>query len=124
MKTRKTTFVAVLSQTRTRSATATSRSHGGSGFGPERSATQDNAVAMTGTLSQAGLQWCGKCTTPMVMMPPELASTVCFQTTRTIYRLVEAGRVHFTDGPTGVMVCPASLMKNWAGEDMPVLAWK
>jgi hypothetical protein len=29
---------------------------------------------------------------------------------------VEAGRVHFTDGPEGVMVCPASLMKDWQGD--------
>jgi hypothetical protein len=113
MKTKKTTFVAVLSQTRTRSATTISRyAH----------ASQDTAVVMTGGSSQAGLHWCGECATPMVMMPPEQASTVCLQTTRTIYRLVEAGRIHFTDGPEGVMVCPASLMKNWAGEEMPLLA--
>ena len=63
-----------------------------------------------------GQRWCVECATPMAMMSPELAATVCFQTIRAIYRLVEAGRVHFTDGPEGVMVCTASLMKDWAGE--------
>jgi len=49
-------------------------------------------------------------------MSPEVAATFCLHSTREIYRLVEAGRVHFTDGPGGVLVCPASLLKDWAGE--------
>jgi hypothetical protein len=61
--------------------------------------------------------WCTECVTPTAMMTPEAAAALCFQTTRAIYRLVEAGRIHFTEGPEGVMVCPASLVKDWANEN-------
>jgi hypothetical protein len=119
MKTRKTTFVAVLSQTlTTTSFTTTSRvySEGGNSDYDLKDG-EENALATVGApLGNSGHRWCMECATPMAMMAPELAATVCFQTTRAIYRLVEAGRVHFTDGPEGVMVCPASLMKDWAGE--------
>jgi hypothetical protein len=119
MKTRKTTFVAVLSQTlTTTSFTTTSRvySEGGNSDYDLKDG-EGKALATVGApLSSSGHRWCMECATPMAMMAPELAATVCFQTTRAIYRLVEAGRVHFIDGPEGVMVCPASLIKDWAGE--------
>lgn len=119
MKTRKTTFVAVLRQTlTTTSFTTTSRvySEGGNSDYDLKNG-EGNALANVGApLSGSGHRWCVECVTPMAMMAPELAATVCFQTTRAIYRLVEAGRLHFTEGPEGVMVCPASLMKCWAGE--------
>jgi hypothetical protein len=120
MKTRRTKFVAVLSQTLTTTSTSTRTSRvysegGNSDY--DLKSGEGNALAnVSAPLSGSGPQWCVECATPMAMMPPELAATVCFQTTRAIYRLVEAGRVHFTDGPEGVMVCPASLMKGWAGD--------
>jgi len=120
MKTRRTKFVAVLSQTLTTTSTSTRTSRvysegGGSDYDLKNG--EENTLANgPAPLRGAGHQWCLECATPMAMMPPELAATVCFQTTRAIYRLVEAGRVHFTDGPEGVMVCPASLMKDWAGD--------
>ena len=120
MKTRRTKFVAVLSQTFTTTSTSTRTSRvysegGNSDYDLKNG--EGNALAeVPAPLSGSVHQWCVECATPMAMMPPELAATVCFQTTRAIYRLVEAGRVHFTDGPEGVMVCPASLMKDWAGD--------
>ena len=120
MKTRRTKFVAVLSQTLTTTSTSTRTSRvysegGNSDYDLKNG--EGNALATVGApLSNSGHHWCMECATPMAMMAPELAATVCFQTTRAIYRLVEAGRVHFTEGPEGVMVCPASLMKDWAGE--------
>ena len=120
MKTRKTTFVAVLSQTFTTSSTftTTSRSYAerGNFHADPHDGNSDAVATVTAPLARSGPQWCTECATPMAMMSPELAATVCFQTTRAIYRLVEAGRIHFTDGPEGVRVCPASLMKDWAGE--------
>ena len=111
MKTRRTTFVAVLSQTltTTQTSTRTSRRFETS---EEASAGFRQAVVPVGNAPR----WCSQCETPIVLMSPEHAATVCFQTTRAIYRLVEAGRVHFTDGPEGVFVCPASLMSDWYGE--------
>ena len=74
------------------------------------------------TTSRAGVdRWCVECDAPMAMMSPELAATFCLQTVRAIYRLIEAGAVHFTEGPEGVMVCPASLMKNDIGQKLPSL---
>ena len=115
MKTRKTTFVALLSQTLTTTSFASSsRSYStGAKEGERRDGT---SVTVTAPLRSPVQRWCDQCTTPMAMVPPELAATLCFQTTRAIYRLVEAGQVHFTDGPEGVMVCPASLMRDWAAE--------
>ena len=118
MKTRKTTFVAILSQTLTTTSTfsTTSRVYS-EGGNSDHDLRNGSGNALTTTAAPLGAhRWCVECATPMVMMSPELAATVCFQTTRAIYRLVEAGRVHFTDGPEGVMVCPASLMKEWAGD--------
>ena len=120
MKTRKTTFVAVLSQTLTTTSTFTRTSRVYSQEGQTDFGLKDgegNALATAANpIGGSGQRWCLECATPMAMMSPELAATVCFQTIRAIYRLVEAGRIHFTDGPEGVMVCTASLMKDWAGE--------
>lgn len=115
MKTRKTTFVALLSQTMTTS-TFTSRSRSYSAGASEGECRDGSSVTVSAPLGSPAQRWCDECTTPMAMVPPELAASLCFQTTRAIYRLVEAGQVHFTDGPEGVMVCPASLMRDWAAE--------
>src|SRR4051794_5837451 len=122
MKTKRTTFVAVLSQTRARSATVirTSASTMAAGVFDCDMKTPRAGVA-TVAAPVAVQHWCSECATPVVVMQPELAATVCFQTTRAIYRFVEEGRIHFTDGPEGVLVCPASLVKNWAAKQMPLL---
>lgn len=121
MKTRKTTFVALLSQTLTTS-TFTSSSRSYSTVANEGERRDGSSVTVSAPLGSSAQRWCDECTTPMAMVPAEQAATLCFQTTRAIYRLVEAGRVHFTDGPEGVMVCPASLMRDWAAEHaLPLL---
>lgn len=111
MKTRRTTLVAVLSQTFTTTSTSTTTSRAYSA-----SEAADNGFSQVVTPVGNGPRWCSQCETPIVLMSPEHAATVCFQTTRAIYRLVEAGRVHFIDGPEGVFVCPASLISDWYGE--------
>ena len=119
MKTRKTTFVALMSQTLTSTSTFVSRSRSYSASASEGDCREANPAT---PLAGAGPRWCGECETPIALIAPELAATLCFHTTRAIYRLVEAGRVHFIDGPDGVMVCPASLMKDWAAEhSVPLL---
>jgi hypothetical protein len=123
MKTRKTTVVALLSQTLTTTSTFsnTSRSYAASAD-HEGERREAKTVTVTAPPANSVQRWCDECATPIAMIAPDLAATLCFQTTRAIYRLVEAGRVHFTDGPEGVMVCPASLMKDWAAEhSMPLL---
>jgi len=113
---RKTTFVALLSQTFTTTHTFTTRSRSYSAGGPGDYDLRDEVTEVGSPLAAQVQRWCSECATPIAMMPPELAAGVCFQTTRAIYRLVEAGRIHFTDGPEGVLVCPASLMNDWAAE--------
>ncbi len=123
MKTRKTTFVALLSQTVTTTSTfaTTSRSYSAS-VNCEGQRREEKASGGSNPMSGVIQRWCEECATPMAMVAPEQAATLCCKTTRAIYRLVETGRVHFTDGPEGVMVCPASLMRDWAAEhNMPLL---
>lgn len=54
----------------------------------------------------APAKWCPGCQAPAVMMKPELAAAVSLQTTRTIYRGVESGQVHYVEGLEGLVVCP------------------
>ena len=116
MKTRKTKFVAVLKQTLTTTSTLKTTYRARSAGSESDQDREAGKTLTTITNPLAGfIQWCVECVTPIAMMSPEKASAVCFQSTRETYRLVEAGRVHFTDGPDGVMVCPASLMQVWAG---------
>jgi hypothetical protein len=124
MKIRKTKLVAVLTQTLTTTSTFTSTSPR---YAPATDLSDfakgevDPIISIV-TRSAGPIQrWCGECATPIVMMPPELAATFCSQTPRAIYRLVEAGSIHFTEGPEGVMVCPASLMKTGTGSERSLL---
>ncbi|HVF88151.1 MAG TPA: hypothetical protein VM866_11200 [Pyrinomonadaceae bacterium] len=56
------------------------------------------------------LRWCEKCASDVEMMRPEEASLVSRQNRRAIYRGVEAGRVHFTETPEGLLlVCMDSV---------------
>ena len=118
MKTKKTTFVAVLRQTLTTTSTQRTTyragAAGNAGDDERRGGETRTLATIPGSVPSFTPQWCVECATPIAMMAPEMAAAVCFQSTREIYRLVEAGRVHFSDGPGGVMVCPASLMQDWA----------
>jgi hypothetical protein len=82
MKTRRTKFVAVLSQTFTTTSTSTRTSRvysegGNSDYDLKNG--EGNALAdVPAPLSGSVHQWCVECATPMAMMPPELAATVCF----------------------------------------------
>ena len=53
---------------------------------------------------------CAMCGGPARMLTPEEAAALCGVSPRTIYRWVEAGRVHFAETPDGrLSVCLASL---------------
>ena len=74
MKTRRTKFVAVLSQTFTTTSTSTRTSRvyaegGNSDYDLKNG--EGNALAnVPAPLSGSGHQWCVECATPMAMMPP------------------------------------------------------
>ena len=46
------------------------------------------------------------------MVSPDLAAAFSLQTTRTIYRWVEEGKLHYAEGPGGLLVCLLSLPTN------------
>ena len=53
---------------------------------------------------------CAECGAPARMLAPDEAAALAGVTPRTIYRWVEAGRVHFAETPDGrLSICPASL---------------
>jgi hypothetical protein len=54
--------------------------------------------------------WCKQCGEQVSMLRVEDASTLAGTTTRTIYRWIEAGRLHFAESDKGlVLICAQSL---------------
>lgn len=54
--------------------------------------------------------WCNGCSAHVRMITPEEAAALTQVTTRTIYRWVEAGELHFAETPEGaLLICPDSL---------------
>ena len=59
------------------------------------------------------LVWCEVCGLPVRMIPPDIAAARAHVTVRTVYRWVEAGRLHFAEPPGGVLrICLSSLEKH------------
>ena len=53
--------------------------------------------------------WCAKCATRVQMLTPEAAALASGMSARTIYRLIEAGQIHFNETSDGLLlVCPDS----------------
>lgn len=60
--------------------------------------------------ARASAAWCRECKAPAMMLTPEDAARVSNVAPRTLYRLVEAGRVHFREVDGGwLLICLASL---------------
>ena len=56
------------------------------------------------------LSLCPECAVPVVMITPEQAAALTCKNIRTIYRLVEDGRVHYAETTeASLMVCPTSV---------------
>lgn len=54
--------------------------------------------------------WCPVCAKSVVMVTADEAAIVASVSTRTIYRWVEDGKVHFTEGPEdSLLICLDSL---------------
>jgi excisionase family DNA binding protein len=63
--------------------------------------------------SRAVFAWCGQCAAEVRMCTPEEAATLARVSTRTIYRWVEAGKVHFTETVGGpLLICLNSLLEK------------
>jgi hypothetical protein len=62
--------------------------------------------------------WCQKCGPDTEMISPDAVSLVTGTSARTIYRMIEAGRVHFTETPDGaLLVCISALALIEAHEE-------
>ena len=57
--------------------------------------------------------WCGECGGEAPLLTPEEASLAMGVGTRAIYRLVEAGLIHFTETADGLLlVCPSKVKER------------
>jgi hypothetical protein len=57
--------------------------------------------------------WCPQCGEEVRMVTPEEAASMNRVRPRTIYALVEAGRIHFTETAAGLLlVCAPSLLEK------------
>jgi hypothetical protein len=69
--------------------------------------------------------WCPKCAQQVEMVVPDQAAAITCVSTRTVYRWVEAEKIHFTENPDGLLlICLNSLFlerpegrENFAGLD-------
>jgi hypothetical protein len=59
------------------------------------------------------MRWCVQCGEEVRMITPEEAASMNHVSTRTIFALIEAGKVHFTETAEGlVLVCTTSLFEK------------
>jgi len=62
--------------------------------------------------------WCEICEAQVQMVTPDEAAQLCQISTRTIYRWIETGRIHFTETEKGFsLVCLQSLESNSNSEN-------
>ena len=56
--------------------------------------------------------WCSECGEQVQMLTPDYAATLGGVSPRVIYRLIEAGRIHFSEtGERHLLICQRSLAK-------------
>jgi hypothetical protein len=57
--------------------------------------------------------WCGECAGAVPLLTPEEATLATGVGARAVYRLVEAGLIHFQETPDGLLlVCPNKLKEQ------------
>jgi hypothetical protein len=56
--------------------------------------------------------WCAGCAGEVVMLTPDEAASITSATTRGLYRMVDAGMIHFTETESGLIrLCLPSLLQ-------------
>ena len=71
--------------------------------------------------------WCNDCELEVVMITPDEAASITSMTTRALYRLVDAGIIHFTETEGGLIrLCLPSLLQaiGEANQDKQLLPEK
>jgi hypothetical protein len=60
--------------------------------------------------SKSPVIWCEACAAPVKMLTVDGAAALAGETSRSIYRRVESGQIHFAETPDGrLFICPDSL---------------
>jgi hypothetical protein len=54
--------------------------------------------------------WCAKCVAEVNMISANEAAALLHVSTRSIYRWIENGQLHFSEEPDGLLVCADSLL--------------
>jgi excisionase family DNA binding protein len=67
--------------------------------------TQESVVLRTAKGQQTSLMWCPGCCRQVEMVTPEQAAQIAGVSTRTIYRWIESGRVHFIEKSGDLRIC-------------------
>jgi hypothetical protein len=55
------------------------------------------------------MSWCERCRATVPMITPEEAAALMDLSSRSIYRRIEAGSVHFHEDRQGLLICADSL---------------
>lgn len=63
--------------------------------------------------------WCAGCGCTATLVTPEDAATLTGTGARSIYRLVEAGEIHWADGPEHLLLICLSSLLDKAGHKLP-----
>lgn len=72
--------------------------------------TEESVVLRNTKGRQTSLMWCPICRLQVEMATPEQAAQIAGVTTRTIYRWVEAERIHFVEARDApLLICKTSL---------------
>ena len=62
-------------------------------------------------------EWCSGCELEVVMLTPDEAASITSATTRALYRMIDAGRIHYTETQSGLIrLCFASLLQVFDAE--------
>ena len=72
--------------------------------------TEERVVLRTTKAQQTALLWCPSCRHQVEMVTTEQAAQIAGVSSRTIYRWIEASKLHFSEASaTSVLICEKSL---------------
>jgi excisionase family DNA binding protein len=77
--------------------------------------TEERVVLRGSPDPRSTLKWCPVCRRQVEMVTPEQAAQIAGVSTRTIYRWIEAGAVHFIEDGGRLLVCGSVLSGLMAG---------